>query len=148
MKINSKKKAVITGLVSGTCTFVAFALFTCFLYFLLDGEFFVSKGATRDSINGISFNVVKIAAVVVSSVIPMLLIQFKNISYYILCLVIATVLYIVYFVAYLFCVFSLPIEWALNFPMNSFDALFYGGFYFPLGAIIGALFNLLINSEK
>lgn len=145
MKVNSNKKAVVAGVILGTCVFFAYALFTCFLYYLLNGENFVYKGETRDIINGISFNVVKNVAVVISAVTPILLIRYKKIAHYGLSIFIAMILYIVYFVVYFVCLSSMPIEMALKFPMNSFDALIYGIFNFPLGAIIGILLNCGIN---
>lgn len=145
MNITSYKKAIISGFLLGTCIFVAYTLFTCILYYLLDGKFFVGKGGTEPAINGISFNVVQIIAVVISAIIPILLIRYKNVNYYMLSIFIAIVLYIIYFIAYFVCLSSMPLEMALKFPMNSFDALVYGVFTFPLGATIGLLANGGIN---
>jgi len=145
LKIDSNKKAVISGVLLGTCVFCAYALFTCLLYYLLGGENFVYKGETRDVVNGISFNVVQIMAVVISAVIPILLIRYKKIYYYELSVFIGIALYALYFIAYFVCLSSMPIEMALRFPMNSFDAIIFGIFNFPFGAIIGIIINVGVN---
>ena len=145
LKIDSNKKAVIAGVLLGTCVFFAYAIFTCLLYYLLGGENFVYKGETRDVVNGISFNIVQIMAVVISAVIPILLIRYKKMEHYELCVFIAIVLYALYFIVYFICLSAMPVEMALGFPMNSFDALIFGIFNFPLGAIIGIMLNIGVN---
>ena len=145
MKIDSNKKAILAGALLGTCVFFAYVIFTCLLYYFMGGENFVYKGETRDIVNGISFNLVKIMSFVISAVIPILLIRYKKICYYELSVFIAVVLYALYFIAYFVCLSSMPIEMALKFPMNSFDAIIFGIFNFPLGAIIGILLNIGVN---
>lgn len=145
LKIDSSKKAIVAGVILGFCVFFAYALFTCLLHYLFNGEHFIDKGATKESINGISFSVVQSIAVVISAVIPILLIRYKKVDYYVLSIFIAVALYILFFVIYIVYVGAMPIEKALKFPMNSFDALYYGIFNFPLGAVIGILVNAVVN---
>ena len=145
MKVDSIKKSLVAGIVLGSCVFLVYTLFTCFIYYLLNGENFVYKGEIRNVINGISFDAVKIVAVVISTVIPIMLVRYKKITHYIFTILIAVVLYIAYFSAYLVALSYVPIEMAINFPMNSFDAFIYGLVNFPLGAIIGIIINVGVN---
>lgn len=153
MKINSGKKAVVVGLVCGTCIFVAYVLFTCFMHYLLGGEHFVHKDETRTVINGVSFNAVRAVAVAISAVIPILLIRYKDIGNYGISIFVMAGVYVFYLVGGFALMSSMPLEAVLSCPMNSLDAiLVYGISSFPLGAFMGILvnagINFLINKRK
>ncbi len=147
MKINSFRKSVLSGLIYGMLTFAVYVLYTSILNGILAGENFIYKDETRDIVNGLSFVTTQIIATILSALIPILLLRYKTISYYIASVFIAVSIYIIMllgmFIAPGFSNFFFEI--IKGSPMNSFDAIVYGIFNFPLGATIGILINVGIN---
>ena len=147
IKINSIKKSILTGLLYGIVTFAVYVLYTHIINWMLGGEYFIYKDETRAIVNGISLVSTQIIATILSALIPIVLLRYKNASYYTASVFIAGVVYIVLLAA----IFIAPgisrfwYEIIAESPMNSFDALFYGIFYIPLGAVIGVLINSGIN---
>ena len=149
MKINSMKKAIIAGIVYGTCMFVAYVLFTCFMYYLLDGNTFVSKDGVEATVNGIPYAVVQIIAIIISAILPIYLMKCKSTDYYITGVSVAATLYTLCFVGCLVSISLLPYELIAECPLNSFDAVIaYGLLSFPFGAVLGVLMNFFINKKR
>ena len=146
MKINSGKKALLCGVIYGILTFIIYVAFTCFLYYFFDGENFVYKGETRETLNGISFISVEIIGGIISSLIPIFLMRYNSSDYYISSVFIGALLYAFLFVMVFFVgLSSMPLSLVQECPLNSFDALIYGVFVFPFGAIVGMLITPIIN---
>lgn len=147
MKINSIKKSVIVGLIYGIVVFALYVLYTSVIDLILGGENFIYKDETRDIINGLSFVTTQIIATILSALAPIILLRYKNISYYIASIFVAVIIYI----AMLLGIFIAPgfseicFEIIKKSPMNSFDAIVYGIFNFPLGSIIGIIINVGVN---
>ena len=146
MKINTVKQSLLGGVIYGAVTFVIYCIFTCLLYYYLKGEFFISKGGTKEFINGIPFVGINIMGAVISSLIPVFLIRYTSIFRYIICIFVAALLYAFLLVMLYVLVFSMPLTWALKHPMNSFDALYWGILIFPVGAFGGMIITIIINS--
>ena len=148
IKINSTKKIILAGLIYGIVVFVVYILYTSTINWVLGGENFIYKDGTRAVINGLSFVTTQIGATVLSALIPIILLRYQNTDYYEASALIATVIYI----AMLWGMFIAPavsefwFEVISNSAMNSFDAIVYGVVNFPLGALIGLLVNLGVNS--
>ena len=148
IKINSAKKAILSGLIYGIVTFVIYVLYTSIINWILGGENFVYKQETREVINGLSFVATQIFATILSALIPIILLRYKNTNYYIASIFVAVIIYIIM----LSVIFIAPgvsefwFEVITESPMNSFDAIVYGVVNFPLGALIGLLVNLGVNS--
>ncbi len=147
MKINSFKKAILCGLVYGLLTFLVYVLYTHIIHWILGGEYFVDKSETREVINGLSFLTTLMIGTILSALIPIFLLRYRSITHYIVCFFIAIVTYVGLFLG----MYIAPglnkffFELIKTSPMNSFDALIYGAFYFPLGSIIGIVLNGGIN---
>ena len=147
IKIDSAKKAILSGLIYGIVTSVIYVLYTSIINWILSGENFVYKDETREVINGLSFVTTQIIATILSALIPIILLRCKNTNYYMASVFVAVIMYIIM----LFVIWIAPgfstfwFEVIKESPMNSFDALQYGIVNFPLGAIIGILINLGIN---
>ena len=147
MKINSIKKTVLSGLIYGIVTFALYVLYTSVINLILGGENFIYKDQTRDIINGLSFVATQIIATILSASVPIILLRYKNITYYIASIFVSVIIYI----ALLSGVFLAPgfseicFEIITESPMNSFDAIVYGIFNFPLGSIIGIIINVGVN---
>ena len=82
MKINSIKKTVLSGLIYGIVTFALYVLYTSVINLILGGENFIYKDQTRDIINGLSFVATQIIATILSALVPIILLRYKNITYY------------------------------------------------------------------
>ena len=145
MKINSIKKTVLSGLIYGIVTFALYVLYTSVINLILGGENFIYKDQTRDIINGLSFVATQIIATILSALVPIILLRYKNTTYYIASIFVSVIIYI----ALLSGVFLAPgfseICFEIITAMNSFDAIVYGIFNFPLGSIIGIIINVGVN---
>lgn len=145
MKINSTKKSLLRGVAYGVLTFAVYIAFTCLLYYYLNGENFINKDKTVEMINGVSFIGVEIAGVVISSLIPIFLIRYKSVDYYITSVFVAILIYSFLFITYFVLKSAMPLSLVQNSPLNSFDAIYYGIVIFPFGALIGLLITPIIN---
>lgn len=147
MRINSGRKAIIGGIVYGLVAFTMFVLFTAILHWRLGGEHFIYKMETREVVNGISFTLTQIIAVIISAMIPIFLLRCSSAGYFIISIFVAILLYIILFAG----IFVTPgmsnymLELIKKSPVNSFDALVYGGFNFPVGAVVGLIITAIIN---
>lgn len=147
MKITSGKKAILIGFFYAVLIFVIYIGFTYMINYLTGGKPFVTKGETFEFINGISFGLVKITGIVLSAIIPMLLLRYRSVDAFMLCIFIAIICYIILFVVMVFGILSsLPVELILDCPLNTFDAMIYGLVIFPIGSIIGMIGTGIINS--
>ncbi len=146
MKIDSGKKAVIGGIIYAAVTFFTFLLFTIVLYYLLDREFFVYYDESREIVNGIHFLLVKVIAMILSAIIPVVMLKCNKFDYYGIVLCVAPVIYGIMFIAVSrFSIFMLAEANVDLTIINSFDSLIFGLWCFPFGAVVGISVKAMVH---
>ena len=141
MRINSAKKAVFAGFLYAIMLFGLYIIFTYSIACLTEGAHFVTQGDNLMVVNGVSFVFVQIAGVILSALLPIFFLRYDSTENCSICIFIAAICYIIMFFLLLF----LPWKVIKDSPLNSFDAVIYGIFIFPLGSVIGLLAAGIVN---
>lgn len=150
MKIDSWRKMIQYGFIHSVIIMLTYVCFCCIVYALVDGQYFINKGATEEILNGISFNTIRIVGVGISALANVLLLRYTHFKYLFVYIIVRSMSYIALY-ALIFLGMSVAFDILgdlSNFPLNTFDSIYYALAIFPLGSVIGIIIAVVINTIR
>lgn len=148
---NLMDKSIRNGLISGMTTIIIYVAFSCIVNVLTKGENFITYWKTHETINGISFNIVKVIGVCLASFVPIILCRYKNgkefFKYLISsCLTYVSLYMLIWVSIYIFVLISIVARVDIaHHPLNTFDSMFFAVMFFPIGSFAGTMISIFIN---
>ena len=135
LHIYSDKSACISALVQAFLSVLLCILFTYIVLRLTGFEEFIGKDGKEEIINGIRYDVVLCIGAVVSAFVPILLLRYNEIKYLFLFLLSSVMFYVI--ILFLVVLFLIG---------GSFDFINYATTSFPVGAGMGTVIAIIINT--
>jgi len=158
MEMDSFKKSLKMGLISGVCTYALYVIFVVALGFLNNWQPFWAFDTIHQTVAfqpsaAISWEIALIVGIILASLVPVFLMRYEKIKYAFSYIGISFVAFIwLYFTtvgAYL--VLSDMTKNAIFCPFTTVDAVYYLIFVFLLGSVIGTaasfVFNFMRNKD-
>ena len=137
LRISSYKTASISALVQAFLSVLLCILFTYVVLRLTGFEEFIGKDGKEEIINGIRYDAVLCIGAVVSAFVPILLLRYNSIKYLFSFLLLSILFYVI--ILLLVVIFLIG---------GSFDFINYATSSFPVGAGVGTVVAITINTIK
>ena len=142
------KKTLLNGLLFGSLSSILCVVFICVVDLVLDGQHYITQDPTISVIDGIPFWSINLIGIVVSIIITFLVLKNKSYKYIEnigMSFAIGAVIYAIFVVLHFIIMSAIPSDIVLEYPLNSFDAIYYEIVIFPIGMLIGAILAWLIK---
>lgn len=142
MRIDLYRKSVICGFIYGAISIVIMTIFIAVVLYLTDGEDFFYKEGVTQQIGNISLRDVDTVGYILAALVPVLLLRYSSVRYlpFHICSSVLS-----YFLTYFVIDSILYYFFSCNL-LGGLDVLHYGGWVFPVGAMLGLIISVIINT--
>ncbi len=152
MEMDSMKKSLKMGALSGGCTYLLYVVFIVGIGLLTRWQnFWVLSEVTGAAIfqphGAISWEITNIAGLILASLVPVFLMKYEQIKYAFSYIGISLLVFIWLYATTLGAYFVIGdmTKTAVFCPFATFDALYYLIFVFLLGSAIGTVASFVLN---